>query len=168
LLKCTSTYPSTPTNSNILTIPHMQDLFGCQVGLSDHTMGIGASIAAVAHGATVIEKHFTLSRADEGIDSEFSMEPNEMKSLAQEAERAWESLGSINYGSTKAEKGSTVYRRSIYISKDMKKGDTFNEKNLRIIRPSLGLDPKYFKVILGRKVVCDVKKGTALSWEIIE
>mgnify|MGYP000084232199 CR=1 FL=1 len=168
LLKCTSTYPSNPTNSNILTIPHMQDLFGCQVGLSDHTMGIGASIAAIAYGATVIEKHFTLRRADEGVDSEFSMEPNEMKLLVQEAEKAWQSLGSVHYGSTKAEKGSTVYRRSIYISKDLKKGDTFNENNVRIIRPGLGLDPKYFKVILGRKAACDVKKGTALSWEIIE
>ena len=168
LLKCTSTYPSSPENSNVLTIPHMRELFGCQVGLSDHTMGIGAAVSAVAHGATVIEKHFTLSRADEGVDSAFSLEPHEMKSLVVETERAWQSLGQVNYGPTEAEKGSTVFRRSIYISENMKKGDVLTEKNLRIVRPWLGLDPKYYEIILGRKVTSNVKKGTALSWEIIK
>ena len=167
LLKCTSTYPATPGNSNVLTIPHMRKLFNCEVGLSDHTMGIGASVAAVAHGATVIEKHFTLNRADGGVDSAFSMEPKEMKSLVIETERAWQSLGKVTYGPLEAEKGSTVFRRSLYIAEDMKKGDVLNNKNLRIVRPGLGLPPKYFDILIGRRVKKEVKKGTAVDWEII-
>jgi len=167
LLKCTSTYPATPENSNVLTIPHMRKLFNCEVGLSDHTMGIGASVAAVAHGATVIEKHFTLKRADGGVDSAFSMEPEEMKQLVIETERAWQSIGKIKYGSTKAEKGSLTFRRSLYIAEEMKKGDVLTEKNLRIMRPGLGLPPKYYDILLGRKVKKDVKKGTAVGWELI-
>ncbi|SVD18835.1 uncharacterized protein METZ01_LOCUS371689, partial [marine metagenome] len=123
LLKCTSTYPATPENSNVLTIPHIRELFDCEVGLSDHTMGVGAAVAAVAHGATVIEKHFTLRRADGGVDSAFSLEPEEMKSLVIETERAWQSLGKVTYGPTEAEKGSLTFRRSLYIGEDMKKGD---------------------------------------------
>jgi len=168
LLKCTSTYPATPQNSNVLTIPHMRKLFNCEVGLSDHTMGIGASVAAVSQGATVIEKHFTLNRADGGVDSAFSMEPEEIKQLVIETERAWQSLGKVKYGTTDAEKGSLTFRRSLYIAMDMKKGDVLNEKNLRIVRPGLGLAPKYFDIILGRKVNQDVKKGTAVSWELID
>lgn len=168
LLKCTSTYPASPENSNILTIPHMRELFGCQVGLSDHTMGVGASVAAVAHGATVIEKHFTMSRDDGGVDSAFSLEPHEMKSLVLETECAWQSMGKVTYGPTEAEKASTVFRRSLYISENMKKGDVLTEKNLRIVRPGLGLAPKYYEIILGRKLTCNAKKGTALSWEIIK
>jgi pseudaminic acid synthase len=168
LLKCTSTYPASPKNSNVLTIPHMLELFGCQVGLSDHTMGIGTAVAAVAYGATVIEKHFTLHRADGGVDSAFSLEPHEMKSLVVETERAWQSLGKVTYGPTEAEKVSTVFRRSLYIAENMKKGDVLTEKNLRIVRPGLGLAPKYYEIILGRKVTRNVKKGTALSWEIIK
>lgn len=167
LLKCTSTYPATPGNSNVLTIPHMRKLFNCEVGLSDHTMGIGASVAAVAHGATVIEKHFTLNRADGGVDSTFSMEPEEMKQLVIETERAWQSLGKVTYGPLEAEKGSTVFRRSLYIAEDMKKGDVLTKNNLRIIRPGIGLEPKYYDILLGRKVTKDVKKGTAVDWEII-
>jgi len=167
LLKCTSTYPATPENSNVLTIPHMRKLFNCEVGLSDHTMGIGASVAAVSHGATIIEKHFTLNRADGGVDSAFSMEPKEMKQLVVETERAWQSLGKIKYGSSDVEKGSLTFRRSLYIAKDMKKGDILTEKNLRIVRPGLGLAPKYYDIIVGRQVNMDVKKGTAVKWEII-
>ncbi len=167
LLKCTSTYPATPENSNVLTIPHMRQLFNCEVGLSDHTMGVGASVAAVAHGATVIEKHFTLSRTDGGVDSAFSLEPEEMKALVIETERAWQSLGEVRYGPTEAEKGSLTFRRSLYIAEDMKKGDILNKKNLRIVRPGLGLPPKYFEVVLGRKVNRDVKKGTSLSWNTL-
>jgi pseudaminic acid synthase len=166
LLKCTSTYPATPGNSNVLTIPHMRELFNCEVGLSDHTMGVGASVAAVAHGATVIEKHFTLRRADGGVDSAFSLEPEEMKSLVNETERAWLSLGKVTYGPTEAEKGSLTFRRSLYIAKDMKKGDVLNDENLRIIRPGLGLSPKYYDVVLGHKVNRDVKKGTPVEWNI--
>jgi len=167
LLKCTSTYPATPENSNVLTIPHMRKLFNCEVGLSDHTMGIGASVAAVSHGATIIEKHFTLNRADGGVDSAFSMEPKEMKQLVVETERAWQSLGKIKYGSSDVEKGSLTFRRSLYIAEDMKKDDILNEKNLRIVRPGLGLAPKYYDVILGRRVNKDVKKGTAMDWRIV-
>ncbi len=168
LLKCTSTYPATPDNSNILTLPHMRELFNCEVGLSDHTMGIGVPVAAVAFGATVIEKHFTLSRAHGGIDSAFSMEPMEMKQLVIETERAWQSLGKVKYGPTESEKGSLLFRRSIYISEDIKKGDTLTEKNLRIVRPGLGLPPKYYAVLLGSKVNRDLKKGTAFNWEMVK
>ena len=167
LLKCTSTYPATPENSNVLTIPHMRKLFNCEVGLSDHTMGIGASVAAVSHGATIIEKHFTLNRADGGVDSAFSMEPEEMKQLVIETKRAWQSLGKIKYGTSDVEKGSLTFRRSLYIAEDMKKGDILDENNLRIVRPGMGLEPKYYNILLGRKVSKDVKKGRALDWEII-
>ena len=168
LLKCTSSYPATPGNSNVLTIPHMRKLFNCEVGLSDHTMGIGASVAAVAHGATVIEKHFTLNRADGGVDSTFSMEPEEMKQLVVETERAWLSLGEVKYGVSEAEKGSMTFRRSLYIAEDMKKGDVLNGKNLRIVRPGVGLPPKYYEVLLGRKVKRDVNKGEAVNWDLVE
>ena len=167
LLKCTSTYPASPENSNIMTIPHMQKLFNCEVGLSDHTLGIGASIAAVSHGASVIEKHFTLDRSDGGVDSTFSMEPHEMKQLVIESERAWKALGIIKYGPTKAEKKSVLKRRSLYISKDMKRGELLSERNLRIVRPGLGLKPKYINIVFGRKVKKDLKKGTPLSWDLV-
>ena len=167
LLKCTSTYPALPENSNVLTIPHMRELFGCEVGLSDHTMGVGAAVAAVAHGATVIEKHFTLNRADGGVDSAFSMEPKEMKALVIETERAWQSLGKVKYGPSEAEKESLTFRRSLYIAENMQKGDILNEKNMRIVRPGLGLPPKYYDILLGRKVSQDVKKGTAVGWNLI-
>ncbi len=167
LLKCTSTYPADADNSNILTIPHMKELFKCQIGLSDHTMGIGASIAAISHGATIIEKHFTLSRNDGGVDSAFSLDPNEMKNLVIESEQAWRSLGKIFYGPTKAEMPSINLRRSIYISEDIKKGEKITEKNVRIVRPGFGLQPKYYHVVMGRTIKRDVKKGTALVWELI-
>ena len=167
LLKCTSTYPATPKNSNVLTMPHMRELFDCEVGLSDHTMGIGASVAAVAHGATVIEKHFTLRRADGGVDSAFSLEPEEMQHLVIETERAWQSLGKVTYGSTESEKSSVKFRRSLYISRDMKKGDVLTEKNLRIVRPGLGLAPKYYEILISRIVNQDLKKGTPLQWDLV-
>lgn len=167
LLKCTSTYPASPENSNVLTIPHMRELFNCEVGLSDHTMGVGAAVAAVAHGATVIEKHFTLRRADGGVDSAFSLEPEEMKQLVIETEWAWQSLGKVTYGPTDAEKSSLTFRRSLYIAKDMKSGEELTTENLRVVRPGLGLPPKYYDVLLGRKVNRDVKKGVAVSWGII-
>jgi len=167
LLKCTSTYPASPDNSNIVTIRHMREMFDCEVGLSDHTMGIGTSVAAVAHGATVIEKHFTLSRADGGVDSAFSLEPEEMTQLVVEAERAWSSLGSVYYGPTDAEKKSLNYRRSLYISEDVKAGEQLTAENMRIIRPGLGLPPKYYDIFLGRTVKSDMKKGTPIRWESI-
>ena len=168
LLKCTSTYPARPDNSNVLTIPHMRELFDCEIGLSDHTLGLGSALAAVAHGAAIIEKHFTLHRADGGVDSAFSLEPEEMKQLVIETERAWQSLGKVTYGPSEAEEGSLVFRRSLYIAEDMKKGDELTEKNLRIVRPGLGLEPKYYDILLGRKVNQEVKEGTALQWELIQ
>ena len=167
LLKCTSSYPATPEDTNILTIPHMAKLFDCQVGLSDHTMGIGAAIASVALGATVIEKHFTLSRADGGVDSAFSMEPDEMRALVAETERAWQALGKISYGPTEKEKNSLIFRCSLYIVRDMKKGDILIRKNLRAIRPGLGLPPKYYDILLGKHVNRDVQCGTAVSWHLV-
>jgi pseudaminic acid synthase len=167
LLKCTSTYPATPRDSNVLTIPHLRALFDCEVGLSDHTMGVGVAVAAVAHGATVIEKHFTLRRADGGVDSTFSLEPEEMRSLVIETERAWQCLGQVTFGPTQAEKGSRVFRRSIYIAQDIKTGDVLTVANLRCVRPGMGLPPKYYEVLLGRRVNQDVKKGTPMSWDLL-
>ena len=167
LLKCTSAYPARPENSNVLTIPNMKELFGCEVGLSDHTIGVGASIAAVAHGATVIEKHFTLSRADGGVDSAFSLEPDELESLVIETERAWQSLGDVVYGGSSSEVKSKIFRRSLYVAEDMVAGEIFTENNLKIIRPGIGLPPKYYEQFLGRKVSMNVIKGTAVNWELI-
>lgn len=167
LLKCTSTYPATAANTNILTIPHLRQLFGCEVGLSDHTMGVGVSVASVALGATVIEKHFTLNRADGGVDSTFSMEPDEMAQLVIETERAWQALGKVSYGATEAEQKSLGYRRSLYIVKDAKKGEQLTSDNVRAIRPGQGLQPKYLSTMLGRRLVKDVKKGTPVSWDLI-
>jgi len=167
LLKCTSTYPAKPENTNLLTIPHLRELFGCEVGLSDHTMGVGVSVASVALGATVIEKHFTLNRADGGVDSAFSMEPAEMAQLVTESTRAWQALGYISYGATEAEKKSLQYRRSLYVVKDLKRGDTLTKENVRAIRPGLGLPTKYFDVVLGKTVKRDVHRGTAVSWEML-
>ena len=168
LLKCTSTYPATASNTNILTIPHMRELFDCEVGLSDHTMGVGVSVASVALGATVIEKHFTLSRADGGVDSTFSMEPAEMAQLVLETERAWQAMGQVSYGATEAEKKSIVFRRSLYVVKDLKAGDILTSDNVRAIRPGLGLATKYLDIVLGSKLKLAVKRGTALSWDLLE
>ncbi len=166
LLKCTSSYPSSPENTNLLTIPHLRDLFNCEVGLSDHTLGVGAALASVALGASVIEKHFTLSRADGGVDSAFSVEPNEMKNLVEESERAWVALGRVSYGPTEAEIKSLAFRRSLYVSEDMAAGEELTEKNVRAIRPGYGLPPKYLEVVLGLHCKKAVKRGTPLSWDL--
>ena len=167
LLKCTSTYPSTPDDSNISTIPEMRNKFGCEVGISDHTMGIGVSVAAVALGATVIEKHFTLRRADGGVDSAFSMEPAELEQLVIETGRAWQSIGSIKDGPTEKEKGSLVFRRSLYVVADIKAGEVLTAQNVRAIRPGHGLAPKYYAKVLGKKARKDIARGTPLSHELI-
>ena len=167
LLKCTSTYPSTPDDSNILTIPEMRKRYGCEIGLSDHTMGIGVAVAAVALGATVIEKHFTLQRADGGVDSAFSMEPQEMAQLVIETERAWQAMGKVHDGPTKKETASLVFRRSLYVVEDMKVGDTFTAKNLRAIRPGYGLAPKFYDHTIGKTAKRDIARGTPLSHDLI-
>lgn len=167
LLKCTSTYPASPENTNIQTIPHLRELFDCEVGLSDHTMGLGVSVAAVALGATVIEKHFTLNRSDGGVDSAFSMEPAEMAQLVEETRRAWLGLGRMAYGATIAEKASVKFRRSLYVIRDVRQGEVLDASNVRAIRPGLGLPPKYLTDVLGRRFCRDVKRGTALSWDML-
>lgn len=165
LLKCTSTYPATPENTNLNTIPEMQKIFGCTIGLSDHTMGIGASVAAVALGARVIEKHFTLRRADGGVDSAFSLEPEELQALVVETERAFLALGKVFIGVQEAEKKSLQFKRSIYVAKDIKAGETISEDNIRVIRPALGLAPKYYDVVIGKKAKNDLKQGKPLSMD---
>jgi pseudaminic acid synthase len=167
LLKCTSTYPASPENTNILTIPHMRSLFGCQVGLSDHTMGCGVSVAAVALGATLIEKHFTLRRADGGVDSTFSMEPADLELLRVETTRAAAALGQISYGPTEAERASLAFRRSLYVSRDLKAGQILTRDNLRCVRPGFGLAPEFMDTVLGMPVLKDVAAGTPLSWELL-
>ena len=167
LLKCTSSYPASPKDSNLATIPHLQKLFACPVGLSDHTKGIGVAVAAVSLGAVVVEKHFTLCRADGGVDAAFSLEPEEMGLLVQEVRRAWQALGRISYGPTEKEQKSLVFRRSLYVTQDMQKGDAFSPENLRAIRPGMGLAPKFYHQLLGKKINQDVKKGTPASWDLL-
>jgi pseudaminic acid synthase len=167
LLKCTSTYPASPENTHILTIPHMRELFGCEVGLSDHTMGIGVAVASVALGATVIEKHFTLDRADGGVDSSFSMEPAEMAALVVESHRAWQAMGQVSYGPTAAEQKSIQYRRSLYITRDLAAGEVLSADNLRAIRPGRGLPTKYLEQFIGRRIRVAVKRGTPVSWDLL-
>lgn len=167
LLKCTSAYPATPKDANLNTIPNLRDLFDVQVGLSDHTMGVGVAIASVALGATVIEKHFTLDRSEGGVDSAFSMEPAEFKLLVEESKKAWESLGKVCYERGESETKSLVFRRTLYICENLKAGDVLTDKNLRAVRPGLGLSPKYYDGFIGRKVLKDVKKGTPVSFDLI-
>jgi pseudaminic acid synthase len=167
LLKCTSTYPAEAKNSNVVTLPHMRDLFNCEVGLSDHTMGVGAAVASVALGASVIEKHFTLSRADGGVDSAFSLEPAEFAELVTETLCAWQSLGAINYGPTEAESRSLQFRRSLYFVEDLKQGDTVSAHSVRAIRPGNGLAPKFADLVVGRRVTRDVCRGTPVSWDAL-
>ena len=167
LLKCTSSYPATPEGTNLLTIPHMKQLFDCEVGLSDHTMGIGVSLASVALGATVIERHFTLARADGGVDSAFSLEPAELNQLVEEALKVKQALGQVSYRVAEQEKKSLQFRRSLYFVEDIKAGEVITEKNMRAIRPGFGISPKYYKKILGKKTSLDIKKGTPVKWEFI-
>ncbi|MCG5541987.1 MULTISPECIES: pseudaminic acid synthase [unclassified Halorhodospira] len=168
LLKCTSTYPASPEDTNLRTISHMRELFGCEVGLSDHTMGTGVATAAIAFGATVIEKHFTLSRDEGGVDAAFSLEPAELAALVVETERAWNALGRVQYGpTTEAEQNARLRRRSLYIADDLQAGDVLTPENLRRVRPGHGLAPKYYEAVLGKRVNQDVKKGTPLSWDLI-
>jgi pseudaminic acid synthase len=168
LLKCTSTYPASPANSNLRTIPHLRQLFSCEVGLSDHTGGVGVAVASVALGATVIEKHLTLDRSEGGLDSEFSLEPDELAGLVTETERAWRALGSVAYGPTKAEIKSLQFRRSLYVVRDMHAGQTLTGETVRAIRPGFGLPTRYFNVVLGQPVVRDVKRGTPVTWDLFQ
>jgi pseudaminic acid synthase len=167
LLKCTSSYPASPENSNLRTIPHLADLFGCEAGLSDHTLGIGAAVAATALGAGVIEKHFIMSRAEGGVDSAFSLEPPEFRSLVDEVRTAQSALGSIFYGATESEQKGRTRRRSLYVTKDIAAGGEITPDNIRSIRPGLGLAPKFYDTLIGRRVGAAVRKGTPVSWDLL-
>lgn len=167
LLKCTSSYPASPESSNLNTIPYLREVFHCQVGLSDHTLGIGAAVASVALGSTVIEKHFTLNRDEGGVDSAFSLEPEEFAALVKETDAAWRSLGGVFIGPTKEEVNSLQFRRSIYISKDIQAGEVLTKENIKVIRPGFGLDPKYYDLLLGKQMKRDLQMGTPLSWELL-
>ncbi len=168
LLKCTSTYPASPENTNLNTIPHLSEKYNCIVGLSDHTMGIGTSVAAVALGARIIEKHFTLNRADGGVDSAFSLEPSELKALVIETERAFLSLGKVQFGVQDIETKSIFFKRSIYVSDDIKEGDVFTDKNLKIIRPGNGLHTRYYFSLLGKKSTKNFSKGSPLTNDALD
>ncbi len=163
LLKCTSAYPADPKEINLRTIPHLKELFGVKVGISDHTMGIGVAVASVALGATVIEKHFTLRRADGGVDSAFSLEPDEMKSLVNETRKAWEALGRVHYGLTEKEKDSRKFRRSIYAVKDIEAGELISAENIKCIRPGFGLPPSFYEKLIGKIAKVKIKKGMPLQ-----
>ncbi len=168
LLKCTSNYPANPKNTNLKTIPHMKELFNCEIGLSDHTLGIGVSVSSIAFGTTIIEKHFTLDRSMGGVDSKFSLEPKEMKQLVFEVKQAWQSIGKIYYGPTKDEKNSLIYRRSIYASKNIKKNQILTKNNIKVIRPGDGLHPRYWKEILGKKASTNIQEGKPIKFKFIK
>ena len=168
LLKCTSAYPALPSDANLLTISHLSHMFDCQVGLSDHTMGLGVAIAAVALGATVIEKHFTLSRAEGGVDAAFSLEPEELQTLVVESDKAHQALGAVKYQASAVEEKSKQFKRSIYFSKNMKSGEVITEECLRCVRPGYGLAPKYFEKIVGKRVNTNIEIGDPVKWEFIQ
>lgn len=167
LLKCTSTYPASPESTNLLTIPHMRDLYRCNIGLSDHTMGIGASVAAVALGACIIEKHFTLRRADGGVDSAFSLEPEEVTALVVETNRAWLALGGVSYTLSEKEKKSLQFKRSLYFVKDILQGETIAAEHVRSIRPSNGLHTRHYKEVIDKVASVNIAAGTPVSWDLI-
>lgn len=167
LLKCTSNYPASPADSNLRTIPHLRELFGCEVGLSDHTLGVGVAAAAVALGATVIEKHFTIRRADGGVDSAFSLEPDEFRGLVTETLRAWQALGAVAYGPTANERRSLAFRRSLFVAEDLRAGDQLTAARIRCVRPGHGLHPRHLPQVIGRRVTRDVAKGEPLDWDMM-
>ncbi len=167
LLQCTSAYPASPADANLRALPRLAQLFDCPVGLSDHTTGIGVAVAAVALGACVIEKHFTLSRRDGSVDAAFSLEPDEMRDLVRESRCAWHALGTDRIGPEPGEAPSLKHRRSLYIARDLKAGDTLTPENLRRVRPGNGLAPKYYERVLGRRVRCDLARGTPLRLDLL-
>ena len=167
LLKCTSTYPASPANTNLRTIPVLAATFGCPVGLSDHTMGVGASVAAVALGACIIEKHFCLSRAEGGVDAAFSLEPHELKMLVEETERAHQALGGVQLFVQPDEEKSRVFKRSIYVARPIAAGEALTADNLKIIRPGDGLWPRHWDTVLGRRAARALAPGTPLGWDML-
>lgn len=168
LLKCTSSYPAPASEANLNTIPHMKALFGCQVGLSDHTLGMSAAIAATTLGASVIEKHFKLEDDEDSIDAAFSLTPSQFKQLVAECKIAAEVMGKVSYGVSDADTLARKNRRSIYVVQDIKAGELITSENIRRIRPGHGLAPKYFDQVIGKKALIDLNKGTPLDWNKLE
>ncbi len=168
LLKCTSAYPAPPEEMNLRTIPHLAEAFGVPVGLSDHTLGIAVPVAAVALGACIIEKHFTLRRSDGGPDAAFSLEPDEFKAMVEAVRTAEKALGRVKYEVTEQEAASRVFRRSLFVVEDVKAGERFTENNVRSIRPGHGLPPKYLDVVLGARASRDIARGTPLDWNMLK
>lgn len=168
LLKCTSSYPASPEETDLRTIPDMATRFGVPVGLSDHTRGIGAALAAISLGAVLVEKHFTLARSDGGPDAPFSIEPAELKALVEESERGWLALGQINYGRSPAEERSALYRRSLFVARHIRKGELFTDANIKSVRPSGGLLPKHLDEVIGKRAARDIEPGTPFNWDLIE
>ncbi|MGL1934861.1 MAG: pseudaminic acid synthase [Fibrobacterales bacterium] len=168
LLKCTSAYPATPDNMNLMTIPNMKERYGCSVGLSDHSLELAVPITAVALGATIVEKHFCLSRAVEGVDSKFSLEPKEFQDMVQAIRVTEKAKGSVMYEPTKSESAIKVGRKSLWIAEDVDKGSLFTEENVRSVRPGHGLHPRHLNEILGKRSAGSCKKGTPFSWDCIE
>lgn len=167
LLWCTSSYPASPADLNLSTIPHLRAAFGVEVGFSDHTLGIGAAVAAVVYGASVIEKHVTLRRSDGGVDSAFSLEPEEVSSLVRETTAAKAAIGMVQFDPTDAELASRRFRRSLYVVEDVRRGEQLTSGNVRSIRPGFGLPPKYLALVLGRSAAQDIERGTPLRWELL-
>lgn len=168
LLHCVSAYPARPEESNLKTIPDIAARFGVAAGLSDHTMGIEVPLAAIALGAVVIEKHFTLARADGGPDAAFSLEPSELASLCSGCRTAWQALGTASYDRTAGEAENVIFRRSLYVVRDIAAGTPFTSDNLRSIRPGYGLSPKHYDELLGRRATRDLARGTALAWDMVD
>lgn len=168
LLKCTSSYPAPPEEANLARIAHMAETFQCRTGLSDHTLGIAVPVAAVALGATIIEKHFCRSRDEPGPDSAFSLEPDEFRSMVDAVRIAEKAVGTITYERTEKEKSGLAFRRSLFVAKDMRQGEPFTSENLRVVRPGYGLSPEFYEIILGHRASADIKTGTPLSWDLVE
>lgn len=168
LLKCTSAYPAPPKDANLRSIPYLKERYRCPVGLSDHTLGIGVAVASVAYGASVIEKHFTKARSEGGVDSAFSMEPDEMAQLVEESDRAWQAQGEVHIGPVGAEVKAREKRRSLYVVETMKEGEVATTRHIRSIRPGKGLPPKFLGEVLGKRAVRAIEKGTPVSWELFE
>jgi pseudaminic acid synthase len=166
VLKCSSAYPTSPRDSHLATIPHLRELTRCEVGLSDHTVGVGVPVAAVALGAVAIEKHVTLSRDDETVDAAFSLEPHEFERLVVESRQAWEAVGQIRYGPTDAERDSLWLRRSLYVVEEIPAGGLITGENVRSIRPAYGMPTVHLDDVVGLEVRRDVPRGTPLSWDL--
>ncbi len=167
LFKCSSAYPAPPSSMNLATIPHMADAFDLPVGLSDHTLGTEVAVAAVALGACAVEKHVTLSRADGGPDAAFSLEPDELKRMVESIRAVESSIGTVRYGPTDEERPNVQFKRSLFVTKDVKRGDRFTHDNVRSIRPGFGLPPEFINEVVGRSAVHDIERGTPLSWDLV-